>query len=165
MLGQKCLLSLIYRQGLVGVSISNVTASLTERLVRGDLSHSFGAFQTSPETYHCSPWDPTRSARFEQVQRLIIAARGTAEAIEKITLFRSGIACPHLLTKDLFLPRNQTKFCRLDIGNQPPSRIVSSTSRIGSITPTVPPEFRQLGPMRRVVGSQLQQIQSRVDSR
>ena len=98
----KCLLSLIYRQGLVGVSISNVTASLTEHPVRGDLSHSFGACQTSPETHHCSPWDPTRSARFGQVQRLIIAARGTAEAIEKITLFRSGIACPHLLTKDLF---------------------------------------------------------------
>ena len=109
MFGQKCLLSLIYRQGLVGVSISNVTASLTERLVRGDLSHSFGAFQTSPETHHCSPWDPTRSARFGQVQRLIIAARGTAEAIEKITLFRSGIACPHLLSKDLIIFCHATK--------------------------------------------------------
>ena len=53
----KCLLSLICRQELVGVSISNVTASLTELFVRGDVSHSFGAFQTSPETHHRVSWD------------------------------------------------------------------------------------------------------------
>ena len=72
----KCLLSLIHRQGLVGVSIPtsrrlslNVSSVETcptrsarfrqvQRLIMQPVgSHSFGAFRTSPETHHRGPWD------------------------------------------------------------------------------------------------------------
>ena len=49
----KCLLLLILKQGLVGVSISNVTASFTELLVRGDMSHSFLHIPDKSKTHHC----------------------------------------------------------------------------------------------------------------